>query len=60
MSEKVQAVQEARGPRNVSELKSYLGVLTYYSRFLPNMATALNPVNKGSTLEVDCSREEGM
>ena len=60
MSEKVQAVQEARGPRNVSELKSYLGVLTYYSRFLPNMATALNPVKKGSTLEVDCSREEGM
>ena len=42
--EKVRAVQEAREPRNVSELKSYLGLLTYYSRFLPNMATALNPL----------------
>ena len=37
-------MQEAREPRNVSELKSYLGLLTYYSRFLPNMATALNPL----------------
>ena len=44
VSEKVRAVQEAREPRNVSELKSHLGLLTYYSRFLPNMATALNPL----------------
>ena len=44
VAEKVRAVQEARDPRNVSELKSYLGLLTYYSRFLPNMATVLNPL----------------
>ena len=44
VSEKVQAVQEARELRNVSELKWYLGLLTYYSRFLPNMAMALNPL----------------
>ena len=30
----------------MSELKSYLGLLTYYSRFLPNMAMALNPLYK--------------
>ena len=42
VAEKVRAVQEARDPRNVSELKLYLGLLTYYSRFLPNMATVLN------------------
>ena len=44
VEEKVRAVQEARDPRNVSKLKSYLGLLTYYSRFLPNMATVLNPL----------------
>ena len=37
-------MQEARDPRNVSELKLSLGLLTYYSRFLPNMATVLNPL----------------
>ena len=42
VAEKVRAVQEARDPRNVSELKSYLDLLTYYSRFLPDMATVLN------------------
>ena len=42
--EKVQAVQEAPAPKNITELKSYLGLLTYYSKFIPNMATALAPL----------------
>ena len=42
--EKVQAVCEAPSPKNVSELKSYLGLLTYYSKFLPNLATLLAPL----------------
>ena len=29
---------------NVSELKSYLGLLTYYNRFLPNLSTLLAPL----------------
>ncbi len=44
VAEKVRAVQDARQPRNMSELKSYIGLLTYYSRFLPNMASTLNPL----------------
>ena len=36
--EKVRAVKGAPTPRNVSELKSYLGLLTYYSKFLPNLS----------------------
>ena len=43
---KVRAVEEAPTPRNVSELKSFLGLLSYYSRFLPNMATLLAPLYK--------------
>ena len=40
VAEKVEAVQEAPAPKNASELKSYLGLLTYYSRFLPNLSKA--------------------
>ena len=42
----VKAVKEAPCPKNVSELKSYLGLLTYYSKFLPNMAEVLVPLYK--------------
>ena len=38
---KLEAVQCAPKPHNVSELKSYLGLLTYYGKFLPNLATTL-------------------
>ena len=44
LKEKVQAVQDAPSPKNVSELKSYLGLLTYYT--LPNMADVLAPLYK--------------
>jgi len=42
--EKVKAVQEAPKPRNVRELKSYLGLLSYYSKFLPNLSSTLAPL----------------
>ena len=44
LKEKVKAVKDAPCPQNVSELKSYLGLLTYYSKFLPNMADVLAPL----------------
>ncbi len=37
IAEKVVAIQEAPEPRNVSKLKAYLGLITYYSKFLPNL-----------------------
>ena len=44
LKEKVQAVQDAPSPKNVTELKSYLGLLSYYSKFLPKMADVLAPL----------------
>ena len=41
---KVKAVQEAPAPRNVTELKAYLGLLNFYGKFLPNLATELEPL----------------
>ena len=42
--DKVRAVQEAPQPRNFTELKSYLGLLSYYSKFLPRLSTTLAPL----------------
>ena len=44
MAGKVQAMNDAPSPRNITELKSYLGLLTYYRKFIPNMSTTLAPL----------------
>ena len=41
---KVKAIKPVPTPSNVSELKAYLGILTYYSKFLPNLSTVLAPL----------------
>ena len=46
LPEKVKAIVEAPSPRNTQELKSYLGLLTYYCKFLPNLSTRLAPLYK--------------
>ena len=39
--DKVKAIQEAPTPTGTSELKAYLGILTYYDKFLPHRASVL-------------------
>lgn len=39
--EKVEAIRQAPTPKNVTKLKLYLGLLTYYGKFLPNLLTRL-------------------
>ena len=41
---KVKAIVEAPEPRNVGELRSFLGVVNYYGKFLPDLATTLSPL----------------
>ena len=43
-SEKVRAVLLAPPPRNVKELKSWLGGMSYYSKFLRGLATLMKPL----------------
>lgn len=43
--EKVQAVKDAPKPKNVQELRSFLGMLQYYARFLPNLSSVIHPLN---------------
>ena len=42
--EKVQAIREAPRPKNVAELRSFLGIINYYSRFMPNLSSTLAPL----------------
>ena len=43
---KVEALKGARSPTNASELKSFLGLATFCSRFIPNFSTLTGPLRK--------------
>ena len=43
---KVKAITEAPAPKNVAELRSFLGLINYYGKFLPNLSSTLAPIYK--------------
>ena len=43
---KVTAVGEAPKPRNVQELRSFMGLVNYYGLFIRDLATIAHPLNK--------------
>lgn len=45
LPQKMEAILEANSLTNATELKSYLGLLNYYGKFLPNLATILPPLH---------------
>ena len=44
LPDKVDAIKNAPTPQNVRQLKSYLGLLSYYSKYLPNLSSVLAPL----------------
>ena len=44
-AKKVEAITEAPQPHNVTELRSFLGLLHYYGKFIPNSSSMLTPLN---------------
>ena len=40
---KVHAIVKAPEPQNVAELRSFLGMVNYYGKFLPDLTTTLAP-----------------
>ena len=44
--EKVNAVINASRPENIRQIRSFSGLVNYYHKFLPNLATTLNPLNR--------------
>ena len=44
--EKIAAISEAPSPKNLAELRSYLGLLNYYGHFIANLSTLLQPLHE--------------
>ena len=45
VEKKVSAILKAPAPKNMTELKSFLGMLNYYRKFLPHIASTLAPLH---------------
>ena len=43
---KVEAVQQAPIPKNTQQLKSFLGLVHYYGKFIPHLSALLHPLNQ--------------
>ena len=46
MTAKLDAIAQASAPLTVKQLLSFLGLLNYYSSFIPNLATIVPPLNR--------------
>ncbi|XP_058456818.1 uncharacterized protein K02A2.6-like [Malaya genurostris] len=44
MNDKVDAIQRFRNPRNVKELRSFMGLVNYVGKFIPNLSTISSPL----------------
>ena len=42
--EKIKPIKEAPSSRNVAELRSFVGMTSYYSKFLPQLSPQLKPL----------------
>ena len=42
--EKIKAIKESKAPTNVSEVRSFRSLVTFYSKFVPNLATMAAPL----------------
>ena len=45
-TDKTAAMVNAPRPQSVAEVRSFLGLVNYYHKFLPNLATILHPLNQ--------------
>lgn len=42
--DKVEAIIKAPRPKNISEVRSFIGYVSYYSKFLPNITETMHPI----------------
>ncbi|GFR61087.1 polyprotein [Elysia marginata] len=45
LDEKIKAIRDAPTPRNTQELRSFLGLINYYGKFIPNVTKLLAALN---------------
>ncbi|UYV83550.1 hypothetical protein LAZ67_23001442, partial [Cordylochernes scorpioides] len=46
LDHKVQAIQKAKMPTNISDLRSFLGLVNFYGKFIPNLPELLKPLHE--------------
>lgn len=44
MDNKIQAIRNVPKPTTITQLRSFIGMVNYYSRFIPNLAKKLSPM----------------
>ena len=55
MANKLEAIVQAPKPHNLQELRSFLGLLNYYGKFIPNLATVIHPSTAYSNMTTNGS-----
>jgi hypothetical protein len=45
-SQKVKAICDAPSPENLQQLRALLGLINYYGKFIPRLATVIHPLNE--------------
>ena len=46
LAEKVSVIKDVDPPKNVTELKAFLGILNYYNHYLPKLSTVIEPFHR--------------
>ena len=58
--EKLEAVLKAPTPKNLKELRSFLGLINYYGAFIPNLSSFLQPLHTQLQKDQRCEMDYGM
>lgn len=46
LNSKIEAIQKAPQPKNITELQAFLGLVNYYGRFFKNLSSILEPLHR--------------
>ena len=55
LPDKIEAIVSASRPKTLTELKAFLGLVNYYGKFIPNLASVLHPLYQLLNKDVDWS-----
>lgn len=56
--ENLKALLKVEAPRGLSELRRFLGLVTYYSKFLPDASTVLAPLYELLRAKAECGHAQ--
>nr|VZI12977.1 unnamed protein product [Spirometra erinaceieuropaei] len=56
--ENIPAIQRMPAPKNVSQLRSFFGLISYYSAFLPSLHDVRAPLNRLLQKDAPCNQQE--